>query len=99
MVVPGTALSGSLSPSPISRVLLGRTQEVEIWIAPAGSRMVEGGGFVIPAHGLAEQVMLVGGVLVGTARASITAPVAGYPVVMTKCKTPQKSRLRLANWL
>jgi hypothetical protein len=38
--------------------------------------MVEGGGFVIPAHGLAEQVMLVP-VVPGRPRASMTAPVEG----------------------
>jgi hypothetical protein len=51
----------------------------------AGSRMVEGGGFVIPAHGLGlvvVQVMLVGGVLLARPRASMTAPVAGYGVLV-----------------
>jgi hypothetical protein len=41
----------------------------------AGSRIVEGGGFVIPAHGLAMQVMLV--LVELRPRASMTAPVAG----------------------
>jgi len=42
-------------------------------IVPAGSRTVEGGGLVIPAHGLIVQVMLVP-VLPGRPRASMTAP-------------------------
>jgi hypothetical protein len=41
----------------------------------AGSRIVEGGGFVIPAHGLAVHVMLVFPEL--SPRASTTVPVAG----------------------
>jgi hypothetical protein len=46
----------------------------------AGSRMVEGGGLVIPAHGLGlavVHVMLVEGVVKGRPRASITPPVDG----------------------
>jgi len=74
IVVPGVALSGLFSPSPTSRVLLGKIQVPGIWIVPAGRRMVKGGGLVIPAHGLALQVMLVGGVVLGTARVSMTAP-------------------------
>ena len=90
MVVPGAEIRvpevekmGMPSPSPIRWVLAGKIQGVEIMIglgeaggrAPvAGSRMVEGGGFVSPAHGLAVQVMLVGGVLLGRPRASMTAP-------------------------
>jgi hypothetical protein len=38
--------------------------------------MVEGGGLVIPAHGLAVQVMLV--LLELSPRASMTAPADGY---------------------
>jgi hypothetical protein len=46
----------------------------------AGSRMVEGGGLVIPAHGLGlavVHVMLVAGELLARPRASMTAPVDG----------------------
>jgi hypothetical protein len=53
------------SPSPIKWVLLGRIHVLEITIGVAeeplpvaGSRIVAGGGLVIPAHGLAVHVML-----------------------------------------
>ena len=54
----------------------------------AGSRIVEGGGVAIPAHGLAEHVMLVLPEL--SPRASMTAPALGYedPLRML-CKMPQ----------
>jgi hypothetical protein len=42
IVVPGVALSGLFSPSPTSRVLLGKIQVAGIWIVAAGRRMVEG---------------------------------------------------------
>jgi hypothetical protein len=82
ILVPGKApeLGGMPSPSPIKRVLLGKTHVPGIPIVPAGKRIVEGGGLVIPVHGLGcveEQVMLVGGVVKGRPRASMTAPVDG----------------------
>src|ERR1700723_2341385 len=97
MVVPGEKeLEGMPSPSPIRCVLLGKThvEEITIGFAPvAGNRIVAGGGLVIPAHGLAEHVMLVL-VVPGRPRASMTAPVDGtMPCdgVRTKFNTPQKS--------
>lgn len=65
-----------LSPSPIRRVFEGRNQVLGMTIGPGGSRIVDGGGLVIPAHGLSLQVMLVP-VLPGRPRASMTAPVGG----------------------
>jgi len=71
----------------------------------AGSRMVEGGGFVIPAHGLGlvlVQVMLVGGLLRVRPRASMTAPVAGYEVLLPlrmPFSTPQRFPFCVANML
>ena len=70
------------SPSPIRRVFGGRLQVegMTMGFEPvAGSRMVDGDGVVIPAHGLGfavVQVMLVP-VPPGRPRASITAPL-GY---------------------
>src|SRR5580693_1713503 len=95
------------SPSPINRVLLGKAhvEGIMIGFVPvAGSRMVEGGGFVIPAHGLALHVMLTGGVTPGIPRASMTPPVVGrIPCegLRTQFRTAQKFLLgRLfANWL
>ena len=88
------------SPSPIKCVLLGKTHVLEIMIGVAevplpvaGSRMVVGGGFVIPAHGLAVQTMLVP-VLPGRPRASMTAPPGGSVVlapVRMPCSTVQRS--------
>jgi hypothetical protein len=76
-----------LSPSPIKCVLGGKAHTDGILIGAAGvvagSRMVEGGGLTIPAHGLGlavVQVILVAGVVKGRPRASMTAPVAGYGV-------------------
>ena len=97
-MVPGVKpLEGMPSPSPISRVLLGKAQGVEIMIgvgvAPpvAGNRMVEGGGLLIPAHGLGLAVVQVMLVLTELRpRASMTAPPVGYedPLRML-CKMPQ----------
>ena len=57
-------------------------------MVPAGSRIVEGGGLVIPAHGLAVHVMLV--ILELRPRASMTAPPAGYETPLRMlCKIPQ----------
>jgi len=82
MVVPGVRLlEGMPSPSPISRVLFGKTHPepdgitIGVVAPVAGSRMVDGGGLVIPAHGLAKQVMFVLEEL--RPRASMTAPAAG----------------------
>jgi hypothetical protein len=62
-------------------------------MVPAGSRMVEGGGVLIPDHGLAVQVMLVP-VEPGRPRASMIPPVEGrtwFTGFRTKLSTPQKS--------
>jgi hypothetical protein len=72
-------LEEMLSPSPI-RCVLGGSVHFEgmtmgALVVVAGSRMVEGGGLVIPAHGLGlvdVQVMLVPAF--GRPRASMTAP-------------------------
>jgi hypothetical protein len=86
IVVPGVETRvpeeymGMPSPSPIKCVLSGKIQGLEITIGVgveppvAGSRMVEGGGLVIPDHGVPVQVILVVGVLLGRLRASMTAP-------------------------
>jgi hypothetical protein len=73
-----------LSPSPIRWVLGGKLHVEGMTMGAAavvaGSRMVEGGGLVIPAHGLGlvvVHVMLVAGVVKGSPRASMTAPVDG----------------------
>jgi hypothetical protein len=74
-------LEEMLSPSPIRWVLDGRVQVEGMTMGAlavvAGSRMVEDGGLVIPAHGpgVADvQVILVEGVVKGRPRASMTAP-------------------------
>ena len=75
-------LEAMLSPSPIRCVFGGRLHiegmEMGVVDVVAGSRMVEGGGLVIPDHGLGwldGHVMLVPAA--GRPRASITAP-CGY---------------------
>jgi hypothetical protein len=78
-------------PSPTSLVLLGSAQVLGIRMVPVGKRTVEGGGVLIPAHGLGladVQVMLVP-VMPGRPRASMTAPVA---VIMPFCGFRMKLR-------
>src|ERR1700730_6611379 len=58
-VVPGVKpVEGMLLPTPIRCVLGGKFHVEGMTMVPAGSKMFDGGGFVIPAHGLAVQVML-----------------------------------------
>jgi len=80
-------LEEMVSPSPIKCVLGGKAHTDGILIGVvgvvAGSRMVEGGGLLIPYHGLGlvvVQAILVAGLVKGSPRASMTAPVAGYGV-------------------
>jgi hypothetical protein len=68
-------------PSPMSLVLLGKIQVLGMVMVAAGSRIVEGGGVAIPAHGLIEHFMLVP-VFPGRPRASMTAPAGGYCVLV-----------------
>lgn len=71
-------------------------------MVPAGSKMTEGGGLAIPAHGLGlvfVQVRLVP-VVPGRPRASMIAPVAGYDLAMRMaCKMPQIFGADAANML
>jgi len=60
-------------------------------MVPAGKRIVDGFGPVIPAHGLAVHIMLVP--VPGRPRASITAPVGGmipFEGLRTQLSTEQK---------
>ena len=59
----------------------------------AGSRIVAGGGLVIPAHGLAEHVMLVL-VLPGRPRASMTAACGGKNVKQNVVQHAAKIKAR-----
>ncbi|HXM19763.1 MAG TPA: hypothetical protein VN948_00685 [Terriglobales bacterium] len=83
-----------LSLSPINFVLGGKTHVEGMTIgavAVAGSRMVEGGGLLIPAQGLGLVVVHVMLVLPELSpRASITAPADGYEAPLRMlCKMPQ----------
>jgi hypothetical protein len=80
MVVPTDPESGTPSPCPINRVLLGNIQVNGMVIVPAGSKIVdEGSGAESPVQGLGivELHVKVADVFPGIPRASITAPPGG----------------------
>ena len=93
MVVPTAPESGTPSPSPINRVLLGNIQIAEVVIVAAGKSIVDAGGLVIPDQGLEVQFRLV--FVEFNPRASTTAPVGGIIVLAglrIKFKTAQRLR-------
>ena len=99
---------GATSPSatPMRCVPCGRTHPEGMTIGVttpftgpvAGSKMVAGGGLLIPFHGLAVQVMLVP-VLPGRPRASITSGGVKFGFFRTALITAQKFVLLLPNTL
>ena len=92
MVPAVSAAEEGLSPSPIRWVLAGKIHDLGMRMVPAGKRIVDGGGLVIPAHGLAVHCMLVV-VVPGRPRASMTAPADGmipFEGFRTQFSTAQK---------
>ena len=88
MVPAANVAEDGLSPSPIRCVLAGNIHDVGMRMVPAGKRIFDGGGLVIPDHGLAVHCMLV--MLEFSPRASMTAPAAGYePPIRMPCKIAQ----------
>jgi len=94
MVVLGVADEGVLSPAPIKCVLFGKIHVPGMTMGTdavvAGNKIVDGGGFEMPDHGLGVVLVQVKLVLVEfSPRASMTAPAEVTKFARMFCRTEQ----------